>query len=179
VAAVVAGGRRRARPAPARRASRVATTVLMAVMLAVAGLTVVGRVAGVRTLVEHSGSMEPAIAPGALILSRAVRADTVAVGEIISFRDADRGGALITHRVTEVRRIGDTMVFSTQGDANTGGERWTSPPGAELGRTVAVLPFAGLVVATLARPLVAACLAAMIAVLLALIVAGRWSRRRL
>jgi hypothetical protein len=68
-------------------------------------------------------------------------------------------------------------VFDTRGDANNAGERWTSPRGAELGRSLVVLPYAGYLVGALTQPLVAGCLAAIAAVLIILAPAGRIRRR--
>ncbi|GAA0808408.1 signal peptidase I [Spirilliplanes yamanashiensis] len=162
--------------APAGRTRRLATTALMLVMVAAAAAVTLGRVAGLQPLVEQSGSMLPTIRPGALVVSRPVPADAVRTGDIVSFRDTGRGGALITHRVVDVRRTGDLLTFETRGDANAGSERWTAPARAEIGRTVVVLPYLGMLVAGLAEPLVVACLAAVAGLLVAAVLAGRRGR---
>ncbi len=152
--------------------------MLMVAMVAVAAVTVTGRYTGIRPLVEVTGSMRPLISPGDLVISRNVRADAVAVGDVVSFRDAARDGVLVTHRVVRVHRTGDILAFETRGDANSGAERWTSPSGAQLGLTIAVLDGVGFAVTALDQPLVAACLVGLITVLLIMVAARRIGRRR-
>jgi signal peptidase len=150
--------------------------VVVALIVAVALLTVGARFAGFGTLAEKSASMAPAIRPGDLLVVRSVAARSVTVGDVVSFHDAGRGGRLITHRVTGVQRSGDVVEFRTRGDANPADERWSIPAGRDLGRTVAVVPRVGAAIGVLGDPFVVACLAGIIATLLAVAAVER--RRR-
>jgi signal peptidase len=159
-------------------ARRRATTALTALTVAAALVLALGRIAGLQPLVEQSGSMRPAIAPGDLVVARSVRADEVAAGDVVSFHDDTRAGVLITHRVTAVHRDGDLLVVQTLGDANDAGEQWVTAPDALLGRTVLVVPYAGMALAALGAPLVAGCLLGIVAVLAGLVVTARVRRGR-
>jgi signal peptidase I len=153
-----------------------AVQALVALIVAVAVLVVGARIAGFGTLAEKSSSMAPAIRPGDLLVVRSVAARSVAAGDVVSFHDPGRGGRLITHRVTTVQRTGDVIEFRTRGDANPDGERWSSPAGQDLGRTVATIPLAGAAIGVLGDPFVVACLAGIILTLLAVAAVDR--RRR-
>lgn len=68
-----------------------------------------------------TGSMEPAISVGELILTKQVEMDTIEVGDIISFRSKSPQmiGRIITHRVVEITCDDDgNILFATRGDAN-------------------------------------------------------------
>jgi signal peptidase I len=156
--------------------SRLAT-VLTVLVVALAVVTAGARATGVRLLVERSGSMRPAISPGDLVLARGVRADEVAVHDVISFTQV-RGGPLITHRVADVRRVGDVLIFDTRGDANQAAERWTTPAGTELGLVLGAVPVAGTAVSIVGTPFVAASLVAVALALLGAAVAASRRRRR-
>lgn len=69
---------------------------------------------GIKVFVVLSGSMEPNINIGDIVVTR--KADKVKEGDIISFKIK---GAVITHRVLEVLNIDNQEVYTTKGDANT------------------------------------------------------------
>lgn len=69
-----------------------------------------------------TGSMEPTIPVGALILTREVPIDTLEIGDVVSFasKDAYMRGSIITHRVVEIETSSAGQVFlTTRGDANS------------------------------------------------------------
>ncbi len=85
-----------------------------------------------------SGSMEPSIPEGSLIYVRPVEWNEIAQGDIIAFR---RGGAVVTHRVMQVRVVeGD---FVTKGDANASEDLTTVPFSELLGMVERHLPRMG------------------------------------
>ena len=68
-----------------------------------------------------TGSMEPTIPVGSLLLSQQVDVDEVAVGDIVCFysKDSNLLGRVITHRVTEVLpSVDGKILLQTKGDAN-------------------------------------------------------------
>lgn len=70
----------------------------------------------VTPLVFASGSMSPAYDAGALGIAREVPAQDVAVGDVVSVRDAD--GARVTHRVVDMQEQSGTTVLTLKGDTN-------------------------------------------------------------
>ncbi|MBN2113923.1 MAG: signal peptidase I, partial [Acidimicrobiia bacterium] len=97
-------------------------------------------------LVVMSGSMEPAIPTGSLLLVRRIPAAEMAVGEVVSFRHPDDPGRLLTHRVQSVSVEGDRVMVETRGDANTGAEKWAVSGSGTVGRAVWHLPLLGYLV---------------------------------
>ncbi len=73
--------------------------------------------AGYKPFIVLSGSMEPAIMAGDLIVTKNVDPENVAVGDVISFRVEN--DIMVSHRVTEVQTTGG-LSFLTKGDANVG-----------------------------------------------------------
>ena len=67
---------------------------------------------GYKPLHIVSGSMEPTIRTGSIILSKRADFDTLQVGDVISY---DNGSELITHRVIAINADGS---LTAQGDAN-------------------------------------------------------------
>jgi signal peptidase len=80
---------------------------------------------GYRPLIEYSGSMLPAIAPGDLLITHAEPAASIRVGEIVSFDDPSLNGKLVTHRVVAIHPSAGRIGFLTRGDANPTPESWS------------------------------------------------------
>lgn len=74
---------------------------------------------GYKPFIVLSGSMEPAIQAGDLIITKVIEPEKIAVGDIIAF-EAEKN-TIVTHRVTDVRTE-EGLSFLTKGDANTGAD---------------------------------------------------------
>jgi signal peptidase I len=98
---------------------------------------------GAKPLTVLSGSMEPTLRTGDVVVSKRVSPTDVRPGDIVTFHDPERGGALVTHRVRAMRVHGRKVDFVTRGDANNASERWTVAADGELGRTVYRVPMVG------------------------------------
>ena len=72
---------------------------------------------GYKPFIVLSGSMEPAIQTGDLIVTRSVAPEKIQVGDVISFREEEN--VVVSHRVTEIDHEGG-LSFLTKGDANVG-----------------------------------------------------------
>jgi signal peptidase len=116
-----------------RRTSIVGSALLcaLALPLLVAMASVWGRgwtLANVRT-----GSMEPGIPPGSMVVLDPVDPADVEQGSVIAFRDSRVGGEVTTHRVLEVLHQAGGLFFRTQGDANPGPDGEPVPARAVVG----------------------------------------------
>jgi len=103
-----------------------------------------------------TGSMEPAIPSGSMIVTRRVDPGAVQVGDVITFysRDPELMGATNTHRVVDVERTGDGFIFHTRGDANAVDDNYP-PSGAELiGVVVFSSLFLGKAIRLMSNPLI-------------------------
>ncbi len=87
-----------------------------------------------------SGSMEPRIHVGDVIVTRAVPASTLTKGQVITVKDPDHPGRTRTHRI--VRRAADGTIV-TKGDANPQADSSHISNDDVLGLGVVRVPFVG------------------------------------
>jgi len=113
--------------------------------LILAAAVVVPNFAGGRSLKVLSGSMEPGIHTGDMVIGRWMRVEDAKPGQVITFRKPG-ASTLITHRVRSVRVGSGVVHVVTKGDANQTVEDWRAAPGARITRGVYRVPKAGYVV---------------------------------
>ena len=104
-----------AAPSVSRLGDRLLTLAAI-VGLAVLSLTVLAQVSGYQPLVVRSGSMEPTIPTGSMVLVRDVPLQEMGVGDVVSVVRAD--GTRVMHRVLTASLAGDLATLTLQGDAN-------------------------------------------------------------
>jgi signal peptidase len=96
-----------------------------------------------RPLTVMSGSMQPTIMTGDVVIAMPIAPLDARPGDIVSFNDPGRGGKLVTHRVRSMRQVGSKVSFVTRGDANTGVEKWRVNADHKISRTVLRVPKLG------------------------------------
>jgi signal peptidase I len=79
---------------------------------------------GIKSLTVLSGSMEPTIHVGDIVVVRQIAPLDARVGDVVTFRDPADRDKLITHRVRKMSVADGVVAFETKGDANTSVERW-------------------------------------------------------
>ena len=104
------------KPTAAHRLADLLLTLAAVVGLAVLGITVTAHVTGLRPLVVKSGSMEPTIPTGGMVLVRTIPASDIGVGDVVAVERPDH--TRVTHRVLEVVHRGATAELTLKGDAN-------------------------------------------------------------
>jgi signal peptidase len=135
------------------RLLRIATTsVLLGVGLGVFGVIVAPSLVGGRSLTVLSGSMDPALKVGDIVIDRQVSPADVRVGDVITFSDPEGTDKLITHRVRQLRIADGTAHVVTKGDNTNAVERWEMPAGGSLGRVEYRVPLLGFLVFWLHGP---------------------------
>ncbi|WP_439026236.1 signal peptidase I [Haloarchaeobius sp. DT45] len=105
-----------------------------------------------QTYVVLTGSMEPAISPGDVVVVSKVNPETVAVGDVIVYT---RSGQDVptTHRVLEVTETEQgQLAFRTKGDANEDPDSRLVPASNLIGAVTLTLPFIGHVIAFVNSP---------------------------
>src|SRR4029077_265338 len=133
---------------------QIATGVVWAIMVAGALLALL--IAGPLALGDHphtdlTGTMEPTISPGDVVIDEQIAPTEAKVGDIVTFRDPEQQSKLLTHRVVSSQRLRDGhLAFVTQGDANNTREDWRVPADGQIGRVVYTVPWVGHI-AVLAR----------------------------
>lgn len=125
--------------------------VVLAVVLAVALVGV--RLVGIRPYAVVSGSMEPVYPTGSLLYVRRVAADTLAVGDAITFMlDED---TVATHRIIEIIPDEEEGVlrFRTQGDANDTPDGTPVHEKNIIGKPLFAIPYLGYFAHFVQKPL--------------------------
>ena len=100
-----------------------------------------------------TGSMEPTISAGDVVVDARISPLDARVGDVVTFRDPEDQSKLITHRVKRIRRGGSHLWFTTQGDANNTTEHWRIAADGELGRVAYKVPWVGHVAVLTHTPL--------------------------
>jgi signal peptidase len=136
-----------------RRLAGLAGWAVVAVGVALA-LAIAGPLAfGDQPRTDLSGSMEPAISPGDVVIDEQIAPTAAQVGDVVTFRDPEDQDKMLTHRVVGVRRAGSHLWFTTQGDANNTREHWRVPADGQIGRVVYTVPWVGHVAVLARQPL--------------------------
>jgi len=89
-----------------------------------------------------SGSMEPELGVGGLVVLRPVEAQDVVVGDVISFK-LPGIDTPICHRVIDRQETADGPLFQTKGDANEEPDITLVSAESVKGKTVFYLPYVG------------------------------------
>jgi len=129
--------------------SGIALLVLIAALLVGTGPALFGY----ESFVVYSGSMAPAIQVGDLAVVAPVKPDRLMVGDIITYRTAQRPDVVVTHRLVDVG-LGEEgrLSFQTKGDANNVVDQVAVDQGAVLGRVAYAIPKIGYLVEFSKRP---------------------------
>lgn len=99
---------------------RIAAKLVIAAGLALLAVAVVvPRIAGATPYVVQTGSMQPDLPPGSLVVVRPVPGDDIAVGDVVTYQVASGEPVFVTHRVVSIGYDGrGELSLRTQGDAN-------------------------------------------------------------
>jgi signal peptidase len=100
---------------------------------------------GVKVFTVQSGSMEPEIKTGSVVVVKP--ANNYEEGEIVTFRAKDSAPnsktGTITHRINEVIEKDGEIVFKTKGDANSSPDTDTVKKANVIGREILSVPYLG------------------------------------
>jgi signal peptidase len=118
------------------------------------GVWLAGQMGWVQPLIVISGSMEPGIHTGDLLLDRNVATADLAVGDVASLH-SEMTGKLVTHRVVSVTPAGDSWEITLKGDANDNADTETYVVGDSVLQPFLRIPMGGTVVSKLMEPAVA------------------------
>lgn len=122
-------------------------TALILALLAVAGLSLVSILpipGQVEIKIVQSGSMEPAIHTGGIVVIQP--ADSYTVGDVITFGEDTRTQVPTTHRIISSREEGGVTYFTTKGDANEDPDGKETPRSEVIGRMLFTVPYVGYLI---------------------------------
>jgi signal peptidase len=87
----------------------------------------------------YTGSMEPAIPVGSIVVIKPANSDTLKIGDIICFKVETESPTTVTHRIINITDQG----FITKGDANEDPDQWIVKKENVIGKAVFTVPFIG------------------------------------
>ena len=100
-------------------------------------------VSGYSSSIIMSGSMEPAIPVGSIVVTQKIDVDNVKAGDIIVFQRSD---SKTLHRVIDKIVENDSYYFKTKGDANEDPDPWTVQPEQIQGALLLTIPYYGYLI---------------------------------
>jgi signal peptidase len=133
-----------------KAANYLGLTIVLLLMVA-AMLTYLAPHVGWRVDAVLSGSMEPQLLTGSLVVTRPVESDAIVVGDVITFRPSTAGGNMITHRVIGIGHS-SPLYFQTKGDANDYPDPFTVPAQNLIGKICFHVPYLGYITEFLKTP---------------------------
>ena len=131
------------------------TTALLVGVVVLAAIAIVAMLAtGHRPQPVLSGSMEPTMPVGSLVIAKAVPAESVEVGDVVTFQNPQNASQTVTHRIAQIRTVSGERRYWTKGDANPRRDPWVLNLPGKVGERVATVPYAGYAALYAARPAV-------------------------
>ena len=95
-------------------------------------------------LIVLSGSMNPLMQPGDMVVVRTMPPEDVRVGDVITFHDpAGTENVIVTHRAIGIEEEDGIINIHTKGDANEDVDTYTVTSDDVIGEMVFVIPFLG------------------------------------
>jgi signal peptidase I len=113
--------------------------------LGIAAVVSLAGLFGYQSFTILSGSMEPAIGTGDVVLVQKISPLEARIGDVVTFRSPDQPEKIISHRVRSMQVADGVVRFVTRGDANTGVERWQVPENGQIGKVALDVPKLGYI----------------------------------
>lgn len=106
---------------------------------------------GIKAFVVQSGSMEPAVKTGSVVVVKPV--SNYQVGDIITFGPFSKIKPPTTHRIVEIKNDSGRPVYITKGDANNSQDMREVRGRDVIGKTLFSMPYIGYGVAAAKKPI--------------------------
>ena len=120
------------------------TLILVTALALLVAVVVLPGLAGLTPLIVVSGSMEPALHVGDIVVTRRVSPGSLKVDDVVTYR---LGASLNTHRIIRIEETPQGRRFEVKGDANATPDGELVPPEQVIARVVYSVPKMGFVVA--------------------------------
>lgn len=95
---------------------------------------------GIRAFTVMSGSMEPTIQTGSLIVTK--KQNSYSSSDIIAYQ---KNSVVVTHRLVDIQKNGKEILYKTKGDANKVADSEYIAAGSVLGKQILAIPYLGSV----------------------------------
>lgn len=104
-----------------------------------------------RTYVVVSGSMEPTIKTGSIVLTVPIDPKSVKTGDVVAFTSPQNSKDVILHRISGIKSE-SPLRFQTKGDNNNAPDNWDLMDVGVLGKQVYAVPYIGHIAAFVRTP---------------------------
>lgn len=103
-----------------------------------------------KLLIVQSGSMEPAIKTGSVVIVKPVK--DYKANDVITFADGRKDGTT-THRIVDVEVVSGQTQYITKGDANNAEDSSKVSENKIVGKVLTSIPYAGYILAMAKKPI--------------------------
>lgn len=134
--------------------AKIGYLLFVALLIAVAGVFLASLLpipGNIEIKIVKSGSMEPSIKTGSLVVVKSFPIDTYKVGDVITFGEDNSRQIPTTHRIFSINA--DRTAFMTKGDANEEEDPQEVPISKVIGKVVFHVPYAGYILDFARTPL--------------------------
>ena len=138
--------------------------LIIIVLAALALYLIVPRLLGMKTFAVLSGSMEPEIPVGSIVVTEDIEPETITAGQIITY--SLDGDTMVTHRVVKNDKVNRQLTM--KGDANNVEDGSPVPYEKVVGHARSKLPYVGYVAIYLKTPIGIACICGLLFILILL-----------
>lgn len=121
--------------------------IFVALMLIISIFPITGNI---KTMEVLSGSMEPAIGTGSVIVVKPV--STYKIGDVISFGQNTKTQIPTTHRIVEMKVVSGEAVYKTKGDANNAEDTKEVLAKDVIGKVYLSIPYLGYIIDFVKKP---------------------------
>ena len=121
--------------------------IFIALLLIISVFPITGNI---KTMSVLSGSMEPAIHTGSVIVVKPV--SNYKIGDVISFGKNTKTDIPTTHRIVEVRAQEGQMIYKTKGDANNSEDTSEVLQKDVIGKVYFSIPYLGYIIDFVKKP---------------------------
>lgn len=103
-----------------------------------------------KIMIVQSGSMEPAIKMGSIVIIKPI--EDYKINDIITFGPNTKTKPSITHRIYDIKVVGDQPVYITKGDINNAPDQKEITGKEIIGKVLFSVPYIGYAVDTAKKP---------------------------
>lgn len=126
----------------------IASIVIIAGLLIISVFPITGNI---KFMVVQSGSMEPAIKMGSIVMVKPV--EDYKIGDVITFGETTKAQESTTHRIYDIKVIKEKLLYITKGDANNTPDTREIKKSEITGKVFFNIPYLGYAVDFTRRPL--------------------------
>lgn len=124
-----------------KRICQIINNIIIAVLIILVCIFFVPKILGCENLAVLSGSMEPKISVGSMVIVQDVDPNDLEVGDIITYKISDT--TLVTHRIVSIDQ--DAQQIVTKGDANDVNDGEPVSFSNVVGKLLISIPFLGYI----------------------------------